>query len=73
KPSIVAAGMDPDNLPLADVSKIDFEQAVGCANAWKDIWGSGQGIRAVKAVEPVANLVDRLEAEYRVARARLAL
>ncbi|MGO6883318.1 NAD(P)H-dependent flavin oxidoreductase [Rhizobium ruizarguesonis] len=73
KPSIVAAGMDPDNLPLADVSKMDFEQAVGGAKAWKDIWGSGQGISAVKAVEPVANLVDRLEAEYRVARARLAL
>ncbi|AHF82290.1 2-nitropropane dioxygenase [Rhizobium leguminosarum bv. trifolii WSM1689] len=73
KPSIVAAGMDPDNLPLADVSKMDFEQAVGGAKAWKDIWGSGQGISAIKAVEPVANLVDRLEAEYRVARARLAL
>ncbi|WP_028740454.1 NAD(P)H-dependent flavin oxidoreductase [Rhizobium leguminosarum] len=73
KPSIVAAGMDPDNLPLADVSKMDFEQAVGGAKAWKDIWGSGQGISAVKAVEPVANLVDRLEAEYQAARARLAL
>ncbi|MBY3186224.1 nitronate monooxygenase [Rhizobium laguerreae] len=73
KPSIVAAGMDPDNLPLADVSKMDFEQAVGGAKAWKDIWGSGQGISAIKAVEPVANLVDRLEAEYRAARARLAL
>ncbi|MGO6717824.1 nitronate monooxygenase [Rhizobium ruizarguesonis] len=73
KPSILAAGMDPDNLPLADVSKMDFEQAVGGAKAWKDIWGSGQGISAVKAVEPVANLVDRLEAEYRAARARLAL
>ncbi|TBB20498.1 nitronate monooxygenase [Rhizobium ruizarguesonis] len=73
KPSIVAAGMDPDNLPLADVSKMDFEQAVGGAKAWKDIWGSGQGISAVKAVEPVAKLVDRLEAEYRAARARLAL
>ncbi|MBY5391020.1 NAD(P)H-dependent flavin oxidoreductase [Rhizobium johnstonii] len=73
KPSIVAAGMDPDNLPLADASKMDFEQAVGGAKAWKDIWGSGQGISAVKAVEPVANLVDRLEAEYRAARARLAL
>ncbi|MBY5347399.1 NAD(P)H-dependent flavin oxidoreductase [Rhizobium leguminosarum] len=72
KPSIVAAGMDPDNLPLADVSKMDFEQAVGGAKAWKDIWGSGQGISAIKAVEPVANLVDRLEAEYRAARARLA-
>ncbi|TBY12024.1 NAD(P)H-dependent flavin oxidoreductase [Rhizobium laguerreae] len=73
KPSIVAAGMDPDNLPLADVSTMDFEQAVGGAKAWKDIWGSGQGISAIKAVEPVANLVDRLEAEYRAARARLAL
>ncbi|MCA2412323.1 nitronate monooxygenase [Rhizobium leguminosarum bv. viciae 248] len=73
KPSIVAAGMDPDNLPLAEVSKMDFEQAVGGAKAWKDIWGSGQGISAIKTVEPVANLVDRLEAEYRAARARLAL
>ncbi|TBG66530.1 nitronate monooxygenase [Rhizobium leguminosarum] len=73
KPSIVAAGMDPDNLPLADASKMDFEQAVGGAKAWKDIWGSGQGISAIKAVEPVAKLVDRLEAEYRAARARLAL
>ncbi|MBY5760527.1 nitronate monooxygenase [Rhizobium leguminosarum] len=73
KPSIVAAGMDPDNLPLADVSKMDFEQAVGGAKAWKDIWGSGQGISAIKAVEPVEKLVDRLEAEYRAARARLAL
>ncbi|WP_049732255.1 NAD(P)H-dependent flavin oxidoreductase [Rhizobium ecuadorense] len=73
KPSIVAAGMDPDNLPAADVSKMDFEQAVGGAKAWKDIWGSGQGISAVKAVEPVAKLVDRLEAEYKAARARLRL
>lgn len=73
KPSILAAGLDPDNLPLADVSKMDFEQAVGGAKAWKDIWGSGQGISAIKAVEPVAKLVDRLEAEYRAARTRLAL
>ncbi|OWV69056.1 2-nitropropane dioxygenase [Rhizobium sp. R339] len=73
KPSIVAAGMDPDNLPVADPSKMDFEQAVGGAKAWKDIWGSGQGIGAIKAVEPVAKLVDRLETEYRAARARLAL
>ncbi|OWV91972.1 2-nitropropane dioxygenase [Rhizobium sp. R635] len=73
KPSIVAAGMDPDNLPAADPSKMDFEQATGGAKAWKDIWGSGQGIGAIKAVEPVANLVDRLEAEYKAARARLSL
>ncbi|MBX5144951.1 NAD(P)H-dependent flavin oxidoreductase [Rhizobium lentis] len=73
KPSIVAAGMDPENLPVADPSKMDFEQATGGAKAWKDIWGSGQGISAVKAVEPVAKLVDRLEAEYKAARARLSL
>ncbi len=73
KPSIRAAGLDPDNLPDADPSKMDFEQATGGAKAWKDIWGSGQGIGAIKAVEPVAKLVDRLEAEYRAARTRLAL
>jgi nitronate monooxygenase len=73
KPSVKAAGMDPDNLPTADPSKMDFEQAIGGAKAWKDIWGSGQGIGAVKAVEPVARLVDRLESEYRAARTRLAL
>ncbi|TCS07030.1 nitronate monooxygenase [Rhizobium sp. BK418] len=73
KPSIRAAGLDPDNLPDADPSKMDFEQATGGAKAWKDIWGSGQGIGAIKAVEPVAKLVDRLEAEYQAARARLAL
>lgn len=73
KPSIRAAGLDPDNLPDADPSKMDFEQATGGAKAWKDIWGSGQGIGAIKAVEPVAKLVDRLEAEYRAARTRLSL
>ncbi|MBB5575067.1 MULTISPECIES: NAD(P)H-dependent flavin oxidoreductase [Rhizobium] len=73
KPSIRAAGMDPDKLPEADPSKMDFETATTGAKAWKDIWGSGQGIGAVKAIEPVATLVDRLEAEYRQARARLAL
>ncbi|HEY0124981.1 MAG TPA: nitronate monooxygenase family protein [Rhizobium sp.] len=73
KSSILAAGMDPDNLPEADPSKMDFETVTTGAKAWKDIWGSGQGIGAVKAVEPVAALVDRLEAEYRQARTRLAL
>jgi nitronate monooxygenase len=73
KPSIRAAGMDPDNLPEADPSKMYFETATTGAKAWKDIWGSGQGIGAVKAIEPVAALVDRLEAEYHQARVRLAL
>ena len=73
KPSILAAGMDPDKLPEADPSKMDFEAATTGVKAWKDIWGSGQGIGAVKAIQPVAALVDRLEAEYRQARVRLAL
>ncbi len=73
KPSIHAAGLDPDKLPEADPSKMDFEAATTGVKAWKDIWGSGQGIGAVKSIQPVAALVDRLEAEYRQARARLAL
>ncbi|NLS18186.1 nitronate monooxygenase [Rhizobium sp. P40RR-XXII] len=73
KPSIRAAGLDPDNLPEADPSKMDFEAATTGVKAWKDIWGSGQGISAVKSIQPVSALVDRLEAEYRQARARLSL
>ena len=71
KSSITAAGLDPDALPDSDPSKMDFAKAG--AKAWKDIWGSGQGIGAVKAVLPTAALVDRLDAEYRAARARLSL
>ena len=72
KPSIVAAGMDPDHLPEADPSKMDFGAALsGGAKAWRDIWGCGQGIGAVHAVVPAATLVERLTQEYRVALARL--
>ena len=73
KPSIIAAGMDPDNLPVADPSKMDFGKEQTGAKAWKDIWGCGQGIGNIKAVEKVETVVDRLDAEYRAARARLAL
>jgi len=69
--SIVAAGLDPDALPESDPSKMNF--GGGAAKAWKDIWGSGQGIGAVKAVVPAAELVARLKREYAAARARLAL
>lgn len=73
RPSIVAAGLDPDNLPESDPSKMNFGSGGNTeAKAWKDIWGSGQGIGAVKAVETVAQRVDRLEAEYNAARAELA-
>jgi len=71
KPSIRAAGLDPDALPEADPSKMDFEQATTGSKAWKDIWGAGQGIGAVKTVEKTADLVDRLDREYRQARQRL--
>jgi len=67
KPSIVAAGMDPDNLSSADPSKMDF----GGSKAWRDIWGCGQGIGAVKAVVPAAELVARLTREYRETLARI--
>lgn len=73
KASIRAAGLDPDNLPESDPSKMSFGGGEGSKKAWKDIWGSGQGIGAVGAVVPVAEFVGRLKREYAQARARLAL
>ncbi|WP_313333112.1 nitronate monooxygenase family protein [Comamonas sp.] len=64
-PSIRAAGMDPDNLPVSDPSSMSFGKD---RKAWKDIWGSGQGIGAVKQVVPAAELVARLKREYFEAR-----
>jgi len=72
RPSIISAGLDPDNLPQGDVKTMNFDSAAGSkAKAWRDIWGSGQGIGAVKAVTPVAELVARLKREYDAAKARL--
>ena len=73
KPSVRAAGLDPDNLPESDPSKMNFGGGDGAKKAWKDIWGCGQGIGAVKAVLPAAELVARLEREYHEARRRLSL
>lgn len=74
KPSIKAAGMDPDKLPEGDVSTMNFGSGGGSdAKAWKDIWGCGQGIGAVKDILPAAELVARLAREYEAARARLGL
>ena len=73
RPSIVNAGLDPDNLPQADPSKMNFASGGNQdAKAWRDIWGCGQGIGAVKAVESVADRVDRLAAEYEAAKSALA-
>ncbi|PKB25195.1 nitronate monooxygenase [Novosphingobium kunmingense] len=73
RPSIVAAGLDPDNLPESDPSKMNFGSGGNTeAKAWKDIWGSGQGIGAVDAVDSVADRVERLSREYDEARSELA-
>lgn len=73
--SIEAAGLDPENLPEGDFKTMNFgsgNEGGSKAKAWRDIWGSGQGIGVVDRVESVADRVDRLEREYRAARARLA-
>ncbi len=70
--SIVAAGMDPDNLPEGDLKTMNFGSGGNTkAKAWKDIWGSGQGIGPVTAVRPVADFVAELEAQYLAARREL--
>lgn len=70
--SIVAAGMDPENLPEGDLKTMNFGSGGNTkVKAWKDIWGSGQGIGPVTAVRPVAEYVAELEAQYLAARREL--
>jgi nitronate monooxygenase len=69
--SIARAGLDPDNLPLSDPSKMNFADGSSKPKAWRDIWGSGQGVGAVKAVVGAAELVARLRREYDAALAEL--
>ena len=71
KPSIARAGLDPNALPHSDAAKMSFADGSSKAKAWRDIWGAGQGIGAVKAVVSVAELVARLRREYEAARADL--
>src|SRR5258707_5923863 len=67
-PSIVAAGLDPDNLPVADKSKMNFGSGGNMkVKAWRDIWGSGQGIGQIVDAPPVAELVERLKLEFAAA------
>ncbi|PKO39190.1 MAG: nitronate monooxygenase [Betaproteobacteria bacterium HGW-Betaproteobacteria-6] len=68
--SIVAAGLDPANLPEKDKTAMNFGAATG-AKAWKDIWGAGQGVGTIDDVVPTADLVARLKQEYRAAKAAL--
>jgi nitronate monooxygenase len=70
KPSIRAAGLDPDHLPESDPSAMNFGGDIA-AKAWKDIWGCGQGIGAIDAVLPAAERIARLRREYAEARSRL--
>jgi nitronate monooxygenase len=74
RPSVVAAGLDPENLPQADPSKMNFGSGGNqSAKAWRDIWGCGQGIGAVKSVPSAGELVARLAAEYEAAKQELAM
>lgn len=68
-PSIRAAGMDPENLPLSDATKMDF--GGDKSKAWKDIWGCGQGIGAITKVQSAAALIGQLKREYQDAREKL--
>ena len=70
--SIEAAGLDPQNLPEGDLTTMDFGTGDGSkAKAWRDIWGSGQGIGAVKQIEPAAAYIGRLAQEYHAAKQEL--
>ena len=68
--SIVAAGLDPDNLPQPGADAMNFQSATG-AKAWRDIWGSGQGVGAIDGVLPAGEFVARMAAEYQAAKARI--
>ena len=73
RPSILAAGLDPDNLPQSDPSKMNFGSGGNQKQkAWRDIWGCGQGIGLVKEVVPAATMIARIAGEYHAARRRLA-
>ena len=73
RPSIIAAGLDPENLPVSDPSAMNFGSGGNTeAKAWRDIWGCGQGIAAIKDVPTAGQLVQRLADEYEAAKAQLA-
>ncbi len=71
KGSIVAQGLDPDNLEVSDSSKMNFSSGASKPKSWKEIWGSGQGISAVKSIMPAGELVKRINNEYIEAKNKL--
>jgi nitronate monooxygenase len=70
KGSIRNAGLDPDALPESDPTKMNF--GGDARKAWKDIWGCGQGIGAIKKIVPARELIERLTREYEEAKRRVA-
>jgi nitronate monooxygenase len=70
RPSLIAHGLDPDNLTRP--AGRDYDSTGDVAGRWKDLWAAGQGLQTIRAVEPTAVVVDRLAAEYHAAAARLA-
>lgn len=72
KPSIARNGLDPDNLPSADPSKMNFDNRHNKPKSWKEIWGAGQGVGNIGAVEPAATVIERMKAEYEEARQRMS-
>ena len=74
RPSITAAGLDPDNLPTGDLKSMSFAvEEPAETKAWRDIWGSGQGVGVITAVEPAGERIARLRDEYCTARTTLAV
>jgi nitronate monooxygenase len=70
--SVKRTGLDPDNLPAADKTKMSFAEGSHEFKAWRDVWSAGQSVSGVREVLPVSALVERMAAEYEAARARLA-
>jgi len=71
KPSIRAAGLDPDNLPVQAEEKLTYRSRDERPKTWKDIWGAGQGVGNIEAVLPARMLVDRIVDEYKAARGKI--
>jgi nitronate monooxygenase len=71
--SISNAGLDPDNLPVVDKTKMDFSSGSSKAKAWKDIWGAGQGVGQIHDIPGAGEIVARMKAEYDAAKARLGI
>ncbi|QEZ45441.1 NAD(P)H-dependent flavin oxidoreductase [Cupriavidus oxalaticus] len=71
--SISNAGLDPDNLPVADKTRMDFSSGSSKAKAWKDIWGAGQGVGQIHDIPGAGEIVARMKAEYDAAKARLGI